>query len=194
MLRLRCVIIRSLIAYGLWISKILLAKGLLKFKRHFLKMLRPTEFKPASIGTKYSRVDQVKFLKGCLPRILLGPLLNTWNQLSLSINCRKFIAMPDIVNLFKSVIKSNKYEKDFSLNILQEWQSFLTEHLNSKDANPNSWYSFSEDVPLVVLVTTMPAFYWTDSSFFMKREVTSLVMDGFYINLLLIHVLLMRSR
>ena len=30
-----------------------------------------------SYGTKYSRVDQVKFFKDCLPKILLGPLLNT---------------------------------------------------------------------------------------------------------------------
>ena len=29
-------------------------------------------------GTKYSRMDQVKFSKGCLPQILLGPFLNTW--------------------------------------------------------------------------------------------------------------------
>ena len=29
-------------------------------------------------GTKYSRVDQVKFFKGYLPQTLLGPLLNTW--------------------------------------------------------------------------------------------------------------------
>ena len=54
-----------------------------------------------TIGTKYSRVDQVKicgrqplkklrgygllkltiFFKGCLPQILLGPILNTWSQM-----------------------------------------------------------------------------------------------------------------
>ena len=28
-------------------------------------------------GTKYSRMDQVKFFKGCFPQILLGPFLNT---------------------------------------------------------------------------------------------------------------------
>ena len=28
------------------------------------------------IGTNYSRVDQVKISKSCLPQILLGPLLN----------------------------------------------------------------------------------------------------------------------
>ena len=33
-------------------------------------------------GTKYSRVDQVKFFKGCLRQILLGPLLNTLSQIS----------------------------------------------------------------------------------------------------------------
>ena len=29
-----------------------------------------------SYGTKYSRMDQVKFSKGCLPQILLDPFLN----------------------------------------------------------------------------------------------------------------------
>ena len=28
--------------------------------------------------TKYSRMDQVKFFKVCLPQILLGPFLNTF--------------------------------------------------------------------------------------------------------------------
>ena len=28
-------------------------------------------------ATKYSRIDQVKFFKGCYPQILLGPFLNT---------------------------------------------------------------------------------------------------------------------
>ena len=28
-------------------------------------------------GTKYSRMDQAKFFKGCLPQILLDPFLNT---------------------------------------------------------------------------------------------------------------------
>ena len=28
-------------------------------------------------GTKYSRMDQVNFFKGCLSQILLGPFMNT---------------------------------------------------------------------------------------------------------------------
>ena len=27
-------------------------------------------------GTRYSRIDQVKFFKGCLPQMLLGPFLD----------------------------------------------------------------------------------------------------------------------
>ena len=34
--------------------------------------------------TKYSRMDQVKFFKGCLPQILLGPFLNTLSHLFLN--------------------------------------------------------------------------------------------------------------
>ena len=31
----------------------------------------------STYGTKYSRMDQVKFSKGCLPQIIHGPFLNT---------------------------------------------------------------------------------------------------------------------
>ena len=34
-----------------------------------------------SNGTKYSRMNQVKFFKGCLPQILLDLFLNTWTPL-----------------------------------------------------------------------------------------------------------------
>ena len=30
-----------------------------------------------SYGSRYSRMDRVKFFKGCLPQILVGPFLNT---------------------------------------------------------------------------------------------------------------------
>ena len=32
-------------------------------------------------GTKYSKMDQVKFFKRCLPQILLGPFSNTLTRL-----------------------------------------------------------------------------------------------------------------
>ena len=32
-------------------------------------------------GTKYSRMDRVKFFKVCLPKILLGPFLNILSQM-----------------------------------------------------------------------------------------------------------------
>ena len=32
-------------------------------------------------GTKYSRMDQVKFFKGCLQQILFGPFLNTLSHI-----------------------------------------------------------------------------------------------------------------
>ena len=33
-------------------------------------------------GTKYSKIDQVKFFKGCLPQISLGPFLNALPQMT----------------------------------------------------------------------------------------------------------------
>ena len=37
-------------------------------------------------GTKYSRMGQVKFFKGCLSQILLGPFLNTLRARSLVVS------------------------------------------------------------------------------------------------------------
>ena len=49
-------------------------------KFEIISMLTLTTFQD-KYGTKYSRVDQVKIFKGCLPQILLGPLLNTWTHI-----------------------------------------------------------------------------------------------------------------
>ena len=43
-------------------------------------------YEPRTYGAKYSRIDQVKFIKGRLPQILLGPFLNTLSYISLSVN------------------------------------------------------------------------------------------------------------
>ena len=42
-------------------------------------------------GTKYSRMDQVKFFKSCLPQILLGSFLNTLSYLFKHENINPFI-------------------------------------------------------------------------------------------------------
>ena len=36
-----------------------------------------------SYGTKYSRMDHVKFFTGCLSQVLLGPFLNTWTHIAI---------------------------------------------------------------------------------------------------------------
>ena len=36
-----------------------------------------------AFGTNYSRIDQGKFFKGCLPQISLGPFLNILSHLEL---------------------------------------------------------------------------------------------------------------
>ena len=38
--------------------------------------------------TKFSRMEQVKFFKGCRPQILVGPFLNTLAQIILPNNLR----------------------------------------------------------------------------------------------------------
>ena len=37
------------------------------------------------MGTKYSRVDQVKFFKGFLPQVLLGQLLNSLSHMRVAV-------------------------------------------------------------------------------------------------------------
>ena len=39
-----------------------------------------------SNGSRYSRMDQVRFFKDCLPHILLGPFLNALTQITLWVN------------------------------------------------------------------------------------------------------------
>ena len=42
---------------------------------------------------------------------------------------------------------------------------FSKQHLDLGDSNPNSWNSFSDDVPLIALVISRQALYWRHLSF-----------------------------
>ena len=37
--------------------------------------------------------------------------------------------------------------------------------LHVRDSNPNYWYNFSDNIPLIAPVTARQASYWRDSSF-----------------------------
>ena len=60
---------------------------LVKILDSFVKKLRHAII-PRISRTKYSRIDQVKFFKGCLPQILLGSLLNTLSQILKRVSTR----------------------------------------------------------------------------------------------------------
>ena len=45
------------------------------------------------------------------------------------------------------------------------WKIFLNQCHDFKDSKTNSWKKFSEDVPVIVPVIAMTAFYWIDSIF-----------------------------
>ena len=49
----------------------------MKALRNCIATERKNSLSPGLFETKYSRMDQVKFFKGCLPQILLVPFLNT---------------------------------------------------------------------------------------------------------------------
>ena len=55
-------------------------------------------------GSRYSSVDQVKFFKGCLPQILLGPFLNNLTHLLLMF----FVALLKLLSKAASLVHSWK--------------------------------------------------------------------------------------
>ena len=64
-------------------------------------------------GTKYSRMEQIKILKGCLPKISLGPFLKTLSQI--------------VVTLLKYVAGFRKIKKLFFLDRFQIC-GYITSH------------------------------------------------------------------
>ena len=72
--------------------------------------------------------------------------------------------------LLKLGFKLNKYEGNFSMNILEKWQSFLNQCLDLRDSKSSSWDIFSVEVPLIAPVIAKHAFYWTDLSLSWKVE------------------------
>ena len=57
-------------------------KGILDTTKKSIDLIcKLRNFLSRSSRTKYSKMDQVKYFKGCLPQILLGPFLNTLSHL-----------------------------------------------------------------------------------------------------------------
>ena len=62
-------------------------------------------------GTKYSRMDQVKFFKGCFPQILLGRFLNTVSHIFFKISLlRSCEAQQKITNIFLTLYSQRVLE------------------------------------------------------------------------------------
>ena len=83
-----------------------------KIKSAFYEAQKSVKKCITTSGTKYSRMDQVNFLKGCLPQILLGLLLNTLSQMLLILPlCKKMKRTSDILQsikidlFFKGIVK-----------------------------------------------------------------------------------------
>ena len=99
-----CNLIRSLIPYGLWISKILFTQGRIKFSRFFLNIERFPEFLILQSKLFHSNIVEGRneFLKLLCFVWIAGILL-------LCLISR---------SLFKLEIKSKRYDGNFSFNIL----------------------------------------------------------------------------
>ena len=93
--------------------------------------------KQSSYGIKYSRMDQVKFFKGCLLQILLGPFLNTLPHMNFTHSSKtvRFIWNNTYnVTLFfvklqsKPAINKRRHRRRFSLNHQISQNRCGTEH------------------------------------------------------------------
>ena len=83
-------------------------------------------------GTKYLRVDQIKIFKGCLPQILLGPLLKTFSYLwpsqtsKMEIFCVKIAASYMFNKLLNTTLQSlaEKALNIGEIDVKKEWFFF----------------------------------------------------------------------
>ena len=77
-------------------------------------------------GTKYSRMEQVKFLKDCLPHVLLGLFLNTLSHLIVTWILEAGIRLDKehIIRLFKpyALILKNDGRKDNIIHCFKSGQ------------------------------------------------------------------------
>ena len=60
----------------------------------------------AIFGSRYSKMDQTKFFKSCLPQILLGPFLNTLIHLYLIRPNMEFFETVELVEFFMQFVIS----------------------------------------------------------------------------------------
>ena len=70
---------------------------------HLLSQRFKREKSEGIYGAKYSRMNQVKFFKGCLPQILLGPFLNTLSCHRKLNKCEKSIYNKEICQKKKNM-------------------------------------------------------------------------------------------
>ena len=77
---------------------------------NFLKLIGKPIQLTALNGAKHSRMDQVRFFKGCLPQIFLGPFLNTLSQMKYSVSGMEnavLQVLPLSVNVTRRAMKIN---------------------------------------------------------------------------------------
>ena len=109
---------------GFWLA--------ISFEAHMIKpvkkLLKEMRNHDAVIpfGTKYSRMEQVKFFKDCLPHILLGPFLNTLSHLIVTWILEAGIRLDKelIIRLFKpcALTLKNEGRKDNIIHCFQSGQ------------------------------------------------------------------------
>ena len=112
-----------------------------------------------------------KFFKGCLPQILLGPLLNTLSHI-----------------IFIIPVKSRAGFILCLFNNIQQNDEFITKILAFRFKSSDTWKSISSLLILELLIkpTTIYKIRETNSSFFVKQRTTGKVQFLFFSSFFLI--------
>ena len=80
---------------------------------NFLKLIDKPIQLTALNGTKHLRMDQVRFSKGCLPQIFLGPFLNTLSQMKYSVSGMENAVLQVFATFSKCYKESNENKTNF---------------------------------------------------------------------------------
>ena len=97
----------------------------------------------------YSRMDQVKFFKVCLPQTLPGPFLNTWPKYCSIKTRRSLISMLFYISnawkVFKYGVISGPYFPVFRLN-RGKYRPEITPYVDTFHAVKDTGYSFTNRI------------------------------------------------
>ena len=150
-LKLNLNLVKNLTPFGLWQLKTVLPEGHMKFQFVFLKIIKLSELRIFGSRLFHSVTAEGKN--------------KFWKKLCFTLKRGILLVFLALYVLTEVGIILNRYFGHLYLKIFKKQHSFLSHLLFSRVSKPNSLYSFSSDIPLIVPVIANAAFYWIESSF-----------------------------